>query len=74
MQVSFKFISAVKLDKRRAYEIAWEAGVNPTTLSKLINGIERPRKKDHRILAVGKVLGLNADECFQETCQECRVG
>jgi hypothetical protein len=76
MIVSQKLISAIKLDKRRAYQIAWAAGVNPTMLSKLLNGIERPKPHDERIVAVGKIVGIPPEECFQgestdKTVQEC---
>jgi hypothetical protein len=62
--VSQKFIEAVKLNQRRAYQIAHLAGLPPTTLSKIINGIDRVKPGDHRVLAVGKVLGLKEDELF----------
>jgi hypothetical protein len=65
MFVSQKLISAIKLSSVPAYKIAWSAGINPTMLSKLINGIERPRPNDQRIIEVGKVLGVAAEECFQ---------
>ena len=67
MFVSKKFIVAIKLSSKPAYKIAWGAGVNPTTLSKLINGIERPKPNDQRIINVGRILGIPENECFQET-------
>jgi hypothetical protein len=39
--------------------------LNPTMLSKLINGIEKPKPNDQRIINVGKVLGVPASECFE---------
>ena len=66
MFVSQKFIIAIKLSSEPAYKIAWEAGVNPTILSKLINGIERPRPNDQRVINVGRILGIPKNECFQE--------
>lgn len=65
--ISKKFIAALKLSPRQAYKIANDASIPPTTLSKLINGIEPVREKDARIIAVGKVLGLSPEECFEET-------
>ena len=62
MVISQKLIAAIKLSPKRAYKIAWEANVNPTVLSKLINGIERPKPHDKRIINVGKVLGIPEDE------------
>jgi hypothetical protein len=69
MFVSQKLIVAIKLNPSPAYKIAWAAGINPTMLSKLINGIERPRPGDQRIVAVGKVLGISPEECFQNEPQ-----
>lgn len=66
MVVSQKFVAAIKLNSIPAYKIAWSVGVNPTMLSKLMNGIEKPKPNDSRIIAVGEALGLSADECLQE--------
>jgi hypothetical protein len=70
MCVSQKFIAALKLNPVPAYKIAWSAGVNPTMLSKLINGIERPKPDDPRIVNVGRVLGIPAEECFDATPED----
>lgn len=70
MSVSQKFIAALKLSSLPAYKIAWSAGVNPTMLSKLINGIERPKPRDPRIINVGRVLGIPADECFDAATED----
>ena len=56
---------AIFLSQKKAYEIAHEAGINPSTLSKLIHGIERVKPGDPRVVAVGKVLGFSPSECFQ---------
>lgn len=74
MVVSQKLIAAVKLNSLPAYKIAWSAKVNPTMLSKLINGIEKVKPNDPRIINVGKVLGVPAEECFQEEAQSCAAG
>ena len=64
--LSEKFVAAVKLGPKRAYEVAQEAGIHPSTLSKLMCGIERAKTNDKRIIAVAKVLGITAEDCFQE--------
>ena len=64
--VSQTFITAIKLSPRRAYQIAHEAGVHPSTLSAILNGIVRIRRGDPRVIAVAKVLGLSPTECFSE--------
>ena len=66
MKVSRKFIEALKLGDQRSYKVAWQAGVNPSTLSKLLNGIEKVKPNDARVIAVGKVLGLRSEECLEE--------
>ena len=65
--VSQQFLIRLKLNDLPAYKIAQRAGVNPTTLSKLINGIDRVRPKDPRIIAVGEIIGLAELECFERT-------
>jgi hypothetical protein len=66
MVVSQKLIVAIKLSSKPAYKIAWSTGINPTMLSRLINGIEKPKPNDPRVLAIGKVLGIPENDCFQE--------
>ncbi len=64
MKISQTFIIRLKLHSEPAYRIAQMAGVNPTTLSKLINGAEPVRLDDDRILRVGRILGLEPDQVF----------
>ena len=63
--VSQQFLIRLKLNDLPAYKIAQRAGVNPSKLSKLINGIDRVRPRDPRIIAVGEVIGLSESECFE---------
>ncbi len=62
--VSKKFIEAVKLHERPAYQIAHDANIHSSTLSKIMNGIDRVKPGDRRVLAVGRVLDLKEDELF----------
>ncbi len=64
MKISQTFIIKLKLHSDPAYRIAQMAGVNPTTLSKLIHGAEPIRPDDDRLLRVGRILGLEPDEIF----------
>ena len=64
--VSQQFLIRLKLNELPAYKLAQRAGVNPTTLSKLINGIDRVRPQDPRIIAVGEIIGLSESECFEQ--------
>jgi transcriptional regulator with XRE-family HTH domain len=65
--VSRQFLIRLKLHELPAYKIAQQAGVNPNTLSRLINGIDRVKPKDPRILAVGEIMGLSESQCFEES-------
>ena len=66
MNLSKRFLIEVKLNELPAYRLAQMAGINPNELSKLINGIVKVKPQDERIIRVGKVLGLDPCECFQE--------
>ncbi|MFC1515631.1 hypothetical protein ACFL7E_02605 [Thermodesulfobacteriota bacterium] len=67
--VSQKLKAAIKLGDEPAYRIAHKAGLDPSTLSKLICGIAKVKNNDQRVVAVGKVLGIPAEECFEDaTC------
>lgn len=63
--ISRKLKEAVKLSDRRAYEIAHEAQLHPSTLSKILNGIEDVKSGDLRVLRIAKVLDLKPDDCFE---------
>jgi len=63
--ISKKFRDAVKLDHRKQYMLAWEADVNPTTLSQILTGYIRPKYGDNRVLRVGELLGLRPEQCFK---------
>jgi transcriptional regulator with XRE-family HTH domain len=64
--VSRKLIEAVKLSDLKGYEIAHQAEIHPSTLSRILNGIEDVKPGDPRVLRIAKVLGLKLDECFEE--------
>ena len=64
MAISRKVIEAVKLHELKSYEIAHLAGLHPSTLSRLIHGIDRIKPNDRRVIKVGQVLGLSPTECF----------
>ena len=64
--VSEKLRAAIKLNKRRAYKIAFEAEMDPSALSKIMNGISRVKPGDPRVLKLGRVLGLPESQLFAE--------
>jgi hypothetical protein len=63
--VSSKLRAAVRCAPLRQYQLAWSIGVNPATLSKLVNGIQRPRVGDPRIVALAKAVGVDPTEAFE---------
>ena len=62
--ISKKFKETLKLDKRPQYKIAWQAGINPTTLTQIVTGYIRPKNGDPRVIRVGELIGLRPEECF----------
>ena len=66
ISVSNKLRVKVKMNNIPAYRIAQLAGMDPSTLSKLICGISTIKPNDQRVIKVGEVLGISAEECFQE--------
>ena len=66
MQLSTKFRTALKLSPVRMYRLAQQAGLHPSSLSKLLNGIAPAKAKDPRLLRLGTLLGLGAEELFEE--------
>ncbi len=63
--VSKKLIDAVKVSRERDYKIAQEAGMHPSLLSQLINNIFNVKDGDERVIAIGKVVGVEAKDCFE---------
>jgi hypothetical protein len=65
-RISRRFWIRVKLCPKAQYKLAWEAGVNPVVLSQILNGYIRPKKGDWRVVRVGELVGLSADDCWEE--------
>jgi hypothetical protein len=63
--VSQTFKAAIRLSPKRGYQIAHEAGIHPSTLSRIICGIEKAKDDDPRVLKVAQVLGLEPTACFE---------
>ena len=63
--ISEKFKISIKLNPKRQYELAWEAGVHPVVLSQIVTGYIRAKYGDPRVIKVGALLGLNPEECFE---------
>jgi hypothetical protein len=70
VMISTKLLIALKLSEKQHYKIAHEAGLHPSTLSKIITGIEKVKHNDERVISIGKVLGLSDAECFEDQKRE----
>ena len=66
MTISEKLRIEAKLSNKRHYKLAHEANLHPSTFSRILCGIEQIKPNDPRVIAIGQVLGLPAEECFQE--------
>jgi plasmid maintenance system antidote protein VapI len=65
MMISRKFVAAVKLSPMKCYEIAHEAELHTSTLSRIIHGYDDIKPGDERVIRVAKVLGLKPEDCFE---------
>lgn len=54
--VSKELQAAVKLSDMKSYEIAHAANLHPSTLSRIVCGIEKVKNGDRRVLKVAAVL------------------
>lgn len=63
--LSNKFKERIKLSEVPAYKLAWAVNIHPDTLSKYISGYLKPKLGDPRIIEIGRVLGLNPKEIFE---------
>ncbi|MBI2789567.1 MAG: hypothetical protein HYX59_12885 [Elusimicrobia bacterium] len=64
-KLSRKLLVALKAGARPMYKVAHEAGLHPSTLSKLVSGIEPVRENDERVLRIGKALRLPIKDLFE---------
>jgi hypothetical protein len=65
VRISSRLIAAVKLHRERQYRLTMRARLHPTTLSRLLNGAEKPRPDDKRVIALAKVVGVPVSDCFE---------
>jgi hypothetical protein len=65
-KISRKLFEKVKLDDRKQFEIAREAGICATTFSQIIRGIVLTRPGDTRVLRIGELVGISPDECYEQ--------
>jgi len=65
-KLSKLFLSELKLHPIPAYQLAIAAGLNPSSLSMLMHGGQKVDREDERLVALGKMLGLEEQEVFEE--------
>lgn len=63
--ISRRFIERLKLSSIPQYKIAIQANVHPSLLSKWITGAQPARDGDARLIYIGKLLGLQPDDVFE---------
>lgn len=63
--VSQKLRDAVKTNIDPAYVIAQKAKLSQSQMSQLLNGIVTARDGDERVITIGKVVGIEAGDCFE---------
>ena len=63
--VSKKLKDAIRLCEERQYQIAHKAGVHPSIVSSILCGIVKVKRGDQRVIALGKVMGIEAHDCFE---------
>jgi len=63
--LSRTFKATVKLANRPAWKIAFEVGLHPNVLSKIMTGAVQVKHGDQRVIDIGSLLGLKPEECFE---------
>ena len=71
--ISRKLLAAIKLHPEPAYRLAQKADINPSVLSKLMRGYQPVEVGDKRIEAIGSLLGINPQDCFDEEDVKCQM-
>ena len=56
---------AVKLSTFNQYTIANRAGLSQSMMSQLLNEIAPHQEDDPRVIAIGKVVGVEPEDCFE---------
>jgi hypothetical protein len=59
--------SAARQPGRRQYQLARAVGIHPVTLSDLMRGARDVERGESRIVALGNLLGIHPDDCFESS-------
>jgi transcriptional regulator with XRE-family HTH domain len=63
--ISRRLKEAVKLSELKGYQIAHRAGLHPSTVSRIVNGINEVKPGAPRVIRIVKVLGLKPKDCLE---------
>ncbi len=63
--VSQKLKDAVKTSIDMHYVVAKKAGLSQSSMSQLLRGIVEHQENDPRVIAIGKVVGVSPEDCFE---------
>lgn len=72
VKVSRRFVEAVRLSPMKAYMLARLSGLHPSTLSLWLHGGRDLQLGDCRAVAIGRMVGLEPEECFETPLSEHR--
>ena len=65
-KISPKLVGALRMKHKQMYRLAFRVGMHPTTLSKILNGIQHVRPGDKRLVRLGRLLGITPEELFTD--------
>jgi hypothetical protein len=66
VRLSRRFVGAVKVSPIKGYVLARLNGLHPSTLSMWLHDARDLRPGDERAIAIGRMVGVAAEECFEE--------
>lgn len=64
MMISQEFKNALKLHPIPKFKLAWEAGISPSIFSHLLNGHQKVKTDDERILRVARLISFPTEKVF----------
>lgn len=72
--LSQRLRNAIRIAGKPQYQIARAVGLHPVMLSNLMVGSRDATRDDRRVLAIGTLLGVPADECFEAPPGDSPIG
>ena len=62
--ITQEFKNALKLHPTPKFKLAWEAGISPSVLSHLLNGHQRVKTGDNRLLKIARLISFPTEKVF----------